>query len=301
MNERHRALVVEDEPEAAADLVEILDAEGCDCVVASNHKEALERLAVGPFCIILVDLSIKSDPGAIRGNAAYGSAFIREARARHPAHVGKAHTLPIVVVSGHALEPETAVAAMRDGASDVVQKLSSGREKAERIRQALENSGRASHKHCERLVSSNRVPSTSVQLVLEIPGELIGQRVLVRLGQRPARLTHTALKVLLILIKGRLSSNARVHKLDLGGKGGEEGRSFRNVSVLRQQLAMAYDGDDKELVTNTQDGFYCLAEKLVVGHIDTVRLEALNDHGIAMLAREIRRLSEDMQGSVGKD
>ncbi len=299
MSERHRALVVEDEPEAAADLVEILNAEGCDCVVASSRKEALEELAAGPFCIIFVDLEIKSDPGAIRGHAAHGSAFIREARARYLDHPGKAHSLPIVVVSGHALEPETAVAAMRDGASDVVQKLSSGQEKSERIREALEKAGRVSHTECAKLMSSNRAPSTLHQLVLDITGERDGQRVVVRLSQRGAKLSLTALKVLLRLICGRLSTDVWVHKFDLGA--GKDGASFRTVSVLRQQLAVAYDGNEKELVTNDQGGSYCLAEKVIVGDIDTGKLEALGDHQITKLAREIRRLSNEIQASVGKD
>jgi CheY-like chemotaxis protein len=295
MSACHRALVVEDESEAAADLVEILKACGCECDVATNRRDALELLERSQFCIILLDLQIKAEPCSIRGHTEHGNAFLREARARNVQRDGTTYLLPIVVVSGYAHEAEAAVAAMRDGASDVVQKLSNGRDKSERIRRALELSGRCSHEDCEKI--SAATPATpSDRLTLDIPGDVEGQRVGVRLGQRHAKLTHSALKVLLHLVKGRLSK-ALVHKTDLGARAD---RGFRGVSVLRQELAVAYDGDSKEIVTNNQRGAYCLAAKVDIGQINTNKLEAIGDHQITKLAKEIRRLSAALKESDGK-
>lgn len=294
-HQHHRALIVEDEPEAAADLVEILKACGCEGVIATNRRDALARLAE-VFCIILLDLQIKAEPDSIRGHFEHGKQFLKEARSRYPQLSGAKYSLPIVVLSGFASETEAAVAVMRDGASDVVQKLSTREHKADRIHEALEASGRTSHRVCEER-SVALAPANAVNaLTLSIPGEQDGRRVVVCLGQRRAKLTHRALKVLLHLVKARLSDSL-VHKTDLGARSDQ---GFRGVSVLRDELAKAYDGDEKQLVTNDQRGSYGLAETVKIGHVDSEKLQRLGDQEITKLAREIRRLSAPMEESAGK-
>jgi CheY-like chemotaxis protein len=297
MSTLHRALVVEDESDATNDLVEILKACGCECEVATNGCDALQALERSQFCIILLDLQIKAEAGSILGHTEHGNVFLREARARNVQHDGTSYLLPIVVVSGYASEVDAAVAAMRDGASDVIQKLSSGRDKSEKIRRALELAGRTSHEACGKLSAVTPATKLSDVLILDIPAEVDGQRVVVRLGGRQAKLTHAALKVLLHLVKGRLSST-RVHKVDLGARAD---RGFRGVSVLRQELAFAYDGDSKDIVINDQRGCYYLSDKVAVGQVDTAMLERLGDGQVAKLAREIRHLSRMLKESAGKD
>ncbi len=250
-------------------------------------ENALAYLKGPPPCIVLLDLQIKADAESIHGHVEHGSSVLRAARALCVERAGTAYVLPIVVISGFAHEADAAVAAMKDGASDVIQKLSRARDKAQRIRRALDESGRGSHDVCDGLVDVVVPLGGAVQLVLSMPIDEHGRRVLVRLGQRPAKVTYAALKVLLHLAKGRLA-NRPVHKSDLGAR---DGQGFRGISVLLQQLAVACDGDEKALITNDQRGSYSLAEKVVLGTIATERLERLGDHEITSLAREIRRLS----------
>lgn len=294
-HQNHRALIVEDEPEAAADLVEILKACGCAGVIATNRRDALARLEEGAFCIILLDLQIKAEPESIRGHFEHGMQFLKEARSRYPQLFGAKYSLPIVVLSGLASETEAAVAVMRDGASDVVQKLSTREHKTERIHRAMETSGRTSHRVCEE--SSALAPVNAVdELTLSISGEQVGRRLVVCLGQRRATVTHRALKVLLHLVIGRLSGSL-VHKIDLGSCADQ---GFRVVSVLREQLGKAYEGDEKQLVTNDHRGSYGLADRVKIGGVDTAKLERLGDREITKLAREIRRISAPKEESVGK-
>ncbi len=295
MNQKHRALVVEDEAEAAADLAEILTTCGCESVVVTNRRDALEQLDRGAFCIILLDLEIRSVPDSIRGRVDHGKLFLREARCRYPELVGTKYALPIVVLSGFASETEEAVAVMKEGASDVVQKLSSVRNKADRIQEALETAGRPSHRVCADRGTAVRDNPRS-ELTLSISGEQEGRRVVVQLGSRTAKLTQVALKVLLHLLKARVS-NSSVHKTDLGAR---DDRGFRSVSVLRDQLAAACEGPVKELIKNDQHGNYSLADRVVPGSVDTARLERLGDREITKLAREIHRLSAAMEESAGK-
>jgi CheY-like chemotaxis protein len=296
VSQPHRALIVEDEAEAAADLVEVARTCGCEGVIATNRRDASAKLDQAAFCIILLDLQIKAEPDSIRGHFEHGKLFLREARGRYPQLFGAKHSLPIVVLSGFASETEAAVAVMRDGASDVVQKLSTREYKADRIHEALEAAGRTSHRACEELSGALAPVNTVNELTLSIPGEQEGRRVVVRLGQRRAKLTHGALKVLLHLVKARLSDSL-VHKIDLGARNDQ---GFRGVSILRNELGKAYDGDEKELVTNDQRGSYGLADRVKVGQVDTEKLERLGDQEITKLAHEIRRLSAPVEKSAGK-
>jgi CheY-like chemotaxis protein len=296
MSGSHRALIVEDDHESATDLEEILKACGCECTTVTNRRDALAYLQGPPPCIVLLDLEIKAEPESIRGHVEHGNSILRAARALCVERAGTAYLLPIVVISGFAHEADAAVAAMKDGASDVIQKLSKAREKAERIRRALEESGRGSHEACDSLSHVVGAAEGAGHLVLSVPGDEHGRRVLVRLGQRPAKVTYGALKVLLQLVKGRLG-NRPVHKNDLGGR---EGQGFRGISVLLEQLAVACAGDEKALITNDQRGSYSLAARVVLGTIATEKLERLGDQKITSLAREIRRLSNGIGDADGK-
>jgi CheY-like chemotaxis protein len=292
----HLALVVEDEPEAAADLVEILRTCGCEAVVATNRRDALVQLASAVFCIVLLDLEIGSEPDSIRGRVANGKEVLNETRRRFPEREGTTHALPIIVISGFAAETEAAVAAMRDGASDVVQKLSSAKDKADRIYAALEHAGRTSHRRCQELLSATKPMATSGMLTLSIPAEREGRRVLVMLGGRRAAITLSSLKILLHLVKARLGTGV-VHKIDLGGSAD---RGFKAISVLRNDLKQAYSGDPKLLITNDQQGGYAFADIVSIEDVNAEKLALLDNRQITNLAREIRNLLNEKQESDGK-
>ena len=89
-HQAHRALVVEDEPEAAADFVEILKSVWMQeaTVVATNRRDAMRLLESTPFCIIILDLEIGSEPDSIRGRVENGKPFLQDARRRFPERSG---------------------------------------------------------------------------------------------------------------------------------------------------------------------------------------------------------------------
>jgi DNA-binding response OmpR family regulator len=290
--QRHRALIVEDDLELAGDLRDILTACGCDSEITTNRQDAMAQIEKATFCILILDLQIKAEPDSSRAHAEHGKQLLKDARARSPQMSGVRYSLPIVILSGFASEREVAIELMREGASDVVQKLSTAEFKADRIHKALEESGRTSHRVCQ-----DRHAEQLTALTLSIPGVQDGRRVVVRIGQRQAKLTHGSLKVLLQLIKGRLSGSM-VHKNELGARS-EQG--FRGVSVLREQLAAAHEGDGRELVTNDQRGSYALADHLTIGEVATAQLERIGNHQVSKLAREIQRLFGHIAESAGKD
>lgn len=284
----HQALIVEDEPEMAADLVKILKACGCEAEIATNRQDALALLTSSTFCLILLDLEIGSEPGSIRGRVENGRAVLEEARRRFPERIGTHAALPIIVISAHATETDAAVAAMRDGASDVVQKLWEAKKKAERIYAALENSGRTSHARCQELLRAAAPASHIDGLVLAIPADRDGRRALVTLSERVAPLPMASLKLLLQLVEARLSTgDGRVHKLDLGGR---SDRGLKAISDLRNDLKPAFAGDTKLLIANDQAGNYWLAESVAIGEVNAERLSAFGDSRIAELAAKICNL-----------
>src|SRR5216117_856030 len=122
MKTRHIALIVEDDKETAEDLVEILRSTECDSVIVDNHEDALSTLQSKSFCLILLDLQIKSASDSIKGHVEHGRALLRKIRQAHGDHNGIPFWLPVLIVSGFAREADEAVEVMKNGASDVIQK-----------------------------------------------------------------------------------------------------------------------------------------------------------------------------------
>ena len=149
MTEQHLALVVEDDLAIAEDLVQIVEAMGCETRTTSNSREALLLLDEVSFCFILLDLQIKSDAHSLKGNVAYGNALLREIRNRHSVHTGQRWWLPVIIVSGYANEVAAAIDVMRLGASEIIHKPFITGVATETIRRALYESGRSDHSACE--------------------------------------------------------------------------------------------------------------------------------------------------------
>ena len=86
MKERHIALVVEDDPETAEDLVQILESIDCASAVVDNAEDAERQLQEKSFCLILLDLQIKSKPDSIKGYVEHGKRVLRTIRVRYSEH-----------------------------------------------------------------------------------------------------------------------------------------------------------------------------------------------------------------------
>lgn len=282
MTTRHRVLVVEDDPDAAEDLADILESLDCSSVVMDNKRDALASLQQRSFCLVLCDLQIKLERDSIKGHTEAGRSLIRDARGMYPEHAGACYRLPILVISGYAREVESAVEVMKDGADDLVQKPFDSREVSRGVRQALERSGRASHAACAALERSR--PASGGTVVLSIPGERESRRTRVSLGAAGVALPDSSLRILLHLVVGKLTGE-KVHKTELGSR---MDQGFRGISVLRDALKPAL-GEGVDIIENDYQGHYWLSDEVEIGEVDPDKLVAIGDHKITALAEQLRQ------------
>ncbi len=151
MSERHVALIVEDEPEMAAEIGDLLRALGHDYMHAETLADARALLEQGGFCYALVDLEIKADRQSIKPRVESGMAVVRELRERFPARkANDMHLVPVLVVSGHGRDPENVIGAFKGGIDDFILKPLSagGQDIGGKIRRCLDMAGRTDHSAC---------------------------------------------------------------------------------------------------------------------------------------------------------
>jgi len=284
MTGRHRALIVEDDPRIVEELEEVLKSLTCDSIIADNKLDALTKLQSNAVCFILLDLEIKLEPGSIKGHTEHGNSLLREIRRTHPEHTGLCYWLPILIVSGFAREVPVAVEVMKDGADDLIQKPFKGREVSDRVRRALERSGRVTHDLCSRGPAS-RPLSAGGAIVLSIPGDRVRRRIIVKVGSKSIDLPRSSLKVLLHLMVAH-EQHTHVHKRDLGAT---DDQGFKGVSVLKAELKHVL-GDDNDIITNDHHGNYGLREGVTISGCDADKLALSEDKEITELARNLQRL-----------
>lgn len=275
----HRVLVVEDDQATREELTEVVHSLGFDVVVCDNKQTALRYINEQAFCMALVDLQILAEPGSIRPAEAHGHTLVREIREKYPERNGTTDwRFPVLVVSGFAREGSESKEVIREGASDIVWKLPHGRlaiELAHKIQELLRASGREDHADC-----------CSAPLELSIPGDRERRKTKVMLGARSTFLADRHLRVLLHLIKGKLTG-AQVHNkdMDFHGEGGNKA-----PSELNQALRATLPGDVTAIVENHYHGHYSLIDGVEIGAIDYDRLIGLDDATISSLAGEIQTL-----------
>jgi DNA-binding response OmpR family regulator len=280
MKERHIALVVEDHRETAEDLSEILRSIDCDSVVVDNAEDALVALQNKSFCLILLDLQIKSAGDSIKGHVEYGKALLRKIRQKHGDRNGVPFWLPVLIVSGFAREFDEAVDVMKDGASDVIRKPFESQQVSEGIRQALQASGRQTHDGC------NEPPKQHLNLkdgvVIAIPGDRIGRRTRVTIASKPVDLTDASLKILLHLMVARRKKEL-VNKIDLGATGDQ---GFKGISILRNELKPVLGGAD--IIKNHYHGDYSFVDNVTIGECAVDKLLKIGDRTISRLATHLQ-------------
>ena len=153
MGHRHVALIVEDEPDMAAEIGDLLRSFGHDHIHAGTLEEGLACLDRGGFCYVLLDLQIKADHASIKPRVESGMTLLHEIRQRFPRrHDNDMHLLPVIVVSGHGHEPQNIIGAYNGGIDDFILKpLSLGNQDVRgKIRGCLERAGRTDHGLCHQ-------------------------------------------------------------------------------------------------------------------------------------------------------
>lgn len=151
MNDRHVALVVEDEPDMAAEIGDLLRSFGHDHIHVETLEEGKACLNRGGFCYVLLDLQIKADRTSIKPRVDSGMTLLHEIRQRFPyRNDNDMHFLPVIVISGHGHEPQNIIGAYNGGIDDFILKPLSfnNQDIRAKIRGCLERAGRNIHDLC---------------------------------------------------------------------------------------------------------------------------------------------------------
>jgi len=278
MKRQHIALVVEDDKEIAEELVEILSALDSAAVVTDNRESALAELQNNSFCLILLDLQIKKAVDSLKSHVEYGKALLRNIREKHHDHNGTAFCLPVIIVSGFARERDEAVDVMKDGASHVVHKPFDSRQVSERLRQALEDSGRKTHERCEEPKQAQS-PNLKDGITIAIPGDRIGRRTRVSIGGKTIELPDFTLRVLLHLMVAQRKGEP-VNKRDMGAT---DDQGFKGISVLQSELKPIL-GTTK-IIKNHYHGNYSFEPGVKIGDCAVNKLLEIGDGTISSLAK----------------
>jgi len=292
---RHTVLLVEDEPQMAAELGELLESLGHEHLHAPTKEDAARLVEEGGFCYVLLDLQIKANRDSIKAHVEAGQSLLEHIRERYPRRNGEGqHRLQVLVMSGHAKEHYYVVKALQDGADDFITKPV-GESKPpfkDKIQDALRRSGREKHEACEAVTREARAGGGAAApaegaVPLAITGLQDGKRIEVKAGDKAVLLTNASFLMLLSLVAGRLrGGEGWVHKNDLGAKA-EQG--WKGISRLKEELA-PHLPPRTAITENDKSGGYRLHADLEVAAIDTARLAAIGDARIEKLAAEIGRL-----------
>lgn len=298
---RHIALLVEDEPEMAAELGELLESLGHGHVHAATKEDAERLVEAGEFCYVLLDLQIKVNADSIKAHVEAGQSLLEFIRERYPRRneQDRCYRLPILVMSGHAKEHRYVVKAMQDGADDFITKPVGECTPPfkDKIQDALRKSGREKHERCAAVMCEARAAGaaagsaapTVAAVRFTVTGRQEGKRIEVRIGDKIVLLTNASFIMLMNLVAGRLrKAEGWVHKNDLGAKT-EQG--WKGISRLKEELAPHLPAKT-EITENDKSGSYRLHANIEIVSVDTTRLESIGDARIEKLAAEIGGLQK---------
>jgi len=282
---QHKALIVEDDPAAAAEIAEILKSIDCVSDIVDNKSDALARLRRKKYCIVMLDLEIRLDKDSIKGHLAHGNALLQEIRSRFQQHTGLGYKLPIVVISGFAREKAQALSVLRNGAADVVEKPFQSGVLAQTVLRVLELAGRTTHTMCATLAHRPRSHAEVGKIAVSIPGTWNHRRVTVEVGSRVVGVTHNSLRILLRLMQAKLLGET-VHKRKLGAT---RDHGFKGIARLRRDLELEKGGID-DVIIGDDRGSYGLGDLVSVQSCNAKKLAEIGDLDISSLAQSVHEL-----------
>jgi DNA-binding response OmpR family regulator len=167
---RHVALIVEDDPQIADILEELVTSLGHDCRRATTLEEVRAAVATGGYCYVLLDMQIPADARS-RASVGCGETALRLLRRAAPArstHDG--HVLPILVVTSYSREPDFVTKTIKEGADDFIPKPFGERidRVLDKIRDALARADREEHAACTANTLVGPFPPTTAPLTTPV-------------------------------------------------------------------------------------------------------------------------------------
>ncbi|MCT8002126.1 sigma-54 dependent transcriptional regulator [Sphingomonas sanguinis] len=258
-------LVVDDELDIRELVAGVLEDEGYDARVAADSDSALEAVAVRRPSLVLLDVWLQ-------GSKLDGLELLDEIKRRDP-------SIPVLVISGHG-NLDTAVAAIRKGAADFIEKPF----EAERL---LLMVGRATE--TERLRRENASLRASAGRETDLTGSSSAIN-----GIR-ATLKRVAATGSRVLIMGAAGVGKEVAARLLHGWSNRSSAPFVVVSAAR----MTPERVDEELFGVEEGGDLVRTGLLEQAHGGTLFLDEIADMPIATQARILRVLTDQSFTRVG--
>ncbi|WP_425229670.1 sigma-54-dependent transcriptional regulator [Sphingomonas sp.] len=258
-------LVVDDEQDIRELVAGVLEDEGYDTRAAANSDDALEAIAARRPSLVLLDVWL-------HGSRLGGLELLDEVKRRDP-------TLPVLVISGHG-NLDTAVAAIRRGAADFIEKPF----EAERLLLMVERATEA-----ERL----RREIVSLRASAGRDGDLTGSSASINAVR--ATLKRVAATGSRVLIMGPAGVGKEVAARLLHGWSNRAGGSFIVVSAAR----MTPERVEEELFGVEEGGDLVRPGLLEQAHGGTLFLDEIADMPVATQARILRVLTDQSFTRVG--
>ena len=299
-NNRHVALIVEDDLMLAEALGDLLKSLGHDVIHAETQEEGLKLMEQGGFCFAILDLQIKVNADAVHAWVEAGQTLQRRIREFYPHRNQKDHHhLQILAMSGHAKERSDVIQMLQNGADDfIVKPLGENNPPLHaKIQECLRKSGRERHQNCPGIMERAKQTGAPALLVasegkahsrvsLTISGDLKGKRTGIRIGDKPAFLSNASFLVLLKLMAHRLDNgDGWIHKIDLGAV--NEG--WKGMSRMNKELR-PYLPENTEIHENNNHGGYRLNPAVELHDINHGQLDNHWQEDVRILSSKIRQL-----------
>ncbi|MEM9809971.1 MAG: sigma-54 dependent transcriptional regulator [Pseudomonadota bacterium] len=211
-------LIIDDEPDIRELIAGIFEDEGFIPHVAANSDEAFELVSQHPPGLVILDIWLQ-------GSRLDGLGVLDELRGLHP-------SLPIVIISGHGTI-ETAIAAIKRGAYDFLEKPLSADRLVLTARRALERA----HLQRENLVL--REKSRELSLIGQSPTMVQLRGTIERVAQARSR----------VLIEGPVGSGRELVARTIHAQSDRASRAFvvvNSASIEADQMEEALFGIEGE-------------------------------------------------------
>jgi DNA-binding response OmpR family regulator len=232
MNATPTALIVEDDPQIAEilrELVVSLDHAGIIAVTLHDVKVAIAK---GGYDYVLLDMQIPVAEGA-KANVGAGETALDLLRAHHPQrNAAGRHVVPIIVVTAFSQEHDFVSKMYDAGADGFLPKPFGDRidKVLDKIRSVLARAGRGADESSTRATPPAAIAVLPITLSLD--GTMIARRTLVRVNGKPREIADRYFVLVFRLALGRLrDADAWWERSELG-----IGRTREDASRAQKEL-----------------------------------------------------------------